>query len=57
MAAKSDTADQTSPGTVYIGFRAPGELAERFEEIAKENERTTSAELRLLMKQHIEAAA
>lgn len=40
--------------TVHIGFRVPEDLAENFERVASENERTVSAELRHLMRQHIE---
>jgi hypothetical protein len=39
--------------TVHIGFRVPTGLAADFGEVAAENERTVSAELRQLMRQHV----
>lgn len=42
--------------TVHIGFRVPEDLAENFERVAADNERTVSAELRHLMRQRVEAS-
>ena len=39
-----------------IALRVPAALAARFEELAAEEERTPSAEIRLLMRRRVEAA-
>lgn len=48
--------NDTTGAQTHIGFRVPTELAEEFERVAAENERTVSAELRRLMRKHVDAS-
>jgi hypothetical protein len=50
MAHRSDEAERT----VHITARVPVELAEEFERVANEEDRSISAELRRAMRRHIE---
>jgi hypothetical protein len=47
---------ETKEKQTRIALRVPESLATRFEELAAEEERTPSAEIRLLMRRRIEAA-
>lgn len=39
----------------FVGGRVPRDLLEAFQRVAEENDRTISAELRRVMKAHVEA--
>ena len=41
--------------TVHIGGQVPADLAEAFADVAKKNERTVAAELRVALKAHVAA--
>jgi hypothetical protein len=43
-----------SAPTTYLGARVPVELARAFERVAKHEDRTVSAELRRVVRQHVE---
>jgi hypothetical protein len=42
-------------GTVHVTARVPVELAQEFERVATEEDRSISAELRRVMRLHVEA--
>lgn len=46
-----------TPAMASLSFRVPADLLESFERIAASEDRTISAELRRLMRQHVEANA
>jgi hypothetical protein len=50
-------AKQSQEGTVHITARVPVELARAFERLASAEDRSVSAELRRVMRRHVEGAS
>lgn len=48
---------KSQDGTVHITARVPADLARAFERVASAEDRSVSAELRRVMRRHVEAAS
>lgn len=50
-------ANDSTTRTVHVTARVPVELAQAFERVAMEQDRSISAELRRVMRQHVETCS